>query len=140
MNYYQLSWKKKLSALDQSNVVRRLATIDQQLAAGKADTLRLKAEVEELKLEVKSLSDNIIEKRRLTKNRTEQLRYHKLKRDTDQALSEEENYKLAQQLANLEKENDQLRLLRSDLDEIMGDQQITTFEDGRYAEDGTSLI
>ena len=40
--------------------------------------------------------------------------------------------KLAQQLADLEKENDQLR---SDLDEIMGDQQITTFEDGRYAED-----
>ena len=47
-------------------------------------------------------------------------------------MSEEENSKLRSQLTELERENYQLR---SDLDEIMGDKEITTFEDGRYSDD-----
>ena len=60
------------------------------------------------------------------------MRYHRLKRGEDQLASEEENKSLHNQFKVLERENDRLK---ADLDEIMGDKDITTFEGGQYKAD-----
>lgn len=59
--------KKQIRSLDKSNVVRRLATIEQHLQKERAETLKLKDEVDELKNEIQRFNEDLIEKRRLTK-------------------------------------------------------------------------
>ena len=124
--------ESEITKLKASNAVRRLDTRTIQLEQEKVKTEKLKVEVEALKKEIYKLNDYLIEKRRVNKNKTEQIRYHRLKRSEDFETSEEENCKLRAQLADLERKNDEMR---SNLDEIMGDQEITTFEDGKYIPD-----
>ena len=117
--------QKQVSLLTKTNVVRRLNTKTIQLA-------KLKMEVEALKEELINLNETLHEKRRESKNTTEKLRYHRLKRGEDLLASGEENKSLSNQLTELERENDRLK---ADLDEIMGDEEITTFEGGQYKAD-----
>lgn len=85
---------RKLTA---SNVVRRLHTKTEQLEIEEAETTKLKSDVEKFKIEIVKLNEALLEKRRVNKNKTEQLRYHRLKRGKDQEMSEEENSKLRSQ-------------------------------------------
>ena len=126
------SLKKEILSLSASNVARRLKTKTTQLQKEQSKSEKLTADVEQFQKKITELKDVLDVKKRVNKNKTEQLRYHRLKRSTDQVMSEEENSNLHSQLAELEKENDQLR---SDLNEIMGDQDVSTFDEGRYTED-----
>ena len=74
----------------------------------------------------------LLEKRRESKNKTEQLRYHRLRHSEDVLVSENENQSLQNQLKELEKGYDNLKF---DLDEIMNDKEISTFEGGQYKAD-----
>ena len=137
---YELRKSRELSAELQEevakwkscNVSRRLLTKTSQLEKEKEKSQNLKEEVDKLKQHVQTLSEDLKEKRRISKNKTEQARYHRLKRSEEQNGYEDENAKLKAQLADLERENDELRC---ELDEVMGDREITTFEDGRFTSD-----
>lgn len=124
--------EKQVSSLTGSNVVRRLHTQTAQLEKEKSNTAQLKRDVEALKKEMVKLNESLIEKMHENKNRTEQLRYQKLKRCEESTVSQEANQSLRTQLNELEEENDKLK---SDLDEIMSDKEITTFECGQYKAD-----
>lgn len=124
--------QRQVSSLTASNALRRLKTATEALAKEKGTTDQLKADIQALKQELLKLNGERLEKQRKSKNKTEQLRYHKLRRGKDQIMSEEENQFLRMQLKVLERENDQFKC---SLDEIMNNREITTFENAQFNAD-----
>ena len=106
-------------------MVRRLATCDKKLAE---QTKRM----QNLEQEVDQLHADLTEARRLKRNKTEQVRYNVNKLTNVEQKLDTENVELKKHLRELEKEND---ILRSDLDEIMGNKAISLFENGMYNTD-----
>lgn len=103
-------------------MVRRLATCNTALSKELERVSKLEKEIQEL-------HDTLTELRRVTKNRTEQVRYSVLKCTNAEQKLDTEN---KEQLKELEQEN---YILRSDLDEIMVNKEIVSFEDGMYSSD-----
>ena len=114
-----------MQSLQATNVVRRLATQERDLAKEQEDNCKLQEEVD-------NLNCILTELRRIKKNRTEQVRYNVGKCTEAEKKLGTQNIELKQQLKELEKEND---ILRSELDEIMGNKAIESFEDGMYNSD-----
>ena len=117
--------EKEISSLSRSNVVRRLATKEKQLE-------REKGHVSELQEEIMKLNHEVDELMRLKKNRTEQVRYNTKKRTKIENKMDAENVQLKEQLREIERQND---TLRSQLDEIMGDKEISCYENGAFSSD-----
>ena len=88
--------------------------------------------MQNLEQEVDQLHADLTEARRLKRNKTEQVRYNVNKLTNVEQKLDTENVELKKHLRELEKEND---ILRSDLDEIMGNKAISLFENGMYNTD-----
>nr|XP_054753570.1 uncharacterized protein LOC129259298 [Lytechinus pictus] len=117
--------EKEICSLSRSNVFRRLATKEKQLD-------KEKKHVSELQKEIMKLNHEVDELMRLKKNRTEQVRYNTKKRTEIENKIDTENAQLKEQLRDIERQND---TLRSQLDEIMGDKEISCYENGAFSSD-----
>ncbi|XP_041476948.1 uncharacterized protein LOC121425060 [Lytechinus variegatus] len=116
---------KDMKSLKSANIVRRLATRDAQLKNKTEKVSKLEKDIEKLHQVIKEL-------RRTKRNRTEQIHYNVNKCARIKEKFENENQSLKKKLQELEVDSD---CLRNQLDEIMANTEVTTFEDGAYTSD-----